>query len=103
MHLGSAPLRGALVISAATIVPLLGPTLAAAAPQDPDPAPPACGSPDCREARPTALLADRQRKLTGLRRASRGHDSGSTVFPMLLVGAALMAGARRTVPWRGRF
>ncbi len=103
MHLGSAPLRGALVISAATIVPLLGPTMVAAAPHESDPAPPACGSPDCRRAGPRVQLADRQRRLNGLHRASRARDSGSTVFPMLLVGAALMAGTRRTAPWRGRF
>ncbi|MCQ4042430.1 hypothetical protein ACFOSC_16545 [Streptantibioticus rubrisoli] len=100
MHLRSAPLRGALVIGAVTIVPLLGPTPAAA---DTEPAPPACDSPGCHRTRPMVQLAHRQRRLTELHRASRIHDSGSSVFPMLLVGAALMAGARRTVPWRGRF
>ena len=100
MHLRSAPLSGALVIGAATIVPLLAPAPAAA---DSEPAPPACATPDCHLARPAHQLAAPQRRLTGLHRASRTHGAGSTVFPLLLVGAALMAGARRTVPWQGRF
>ncbi|MEU1627294.1 hypothetical protein ABZ746_18600 [Streptomyces sp. NPDC020096] len=47
--------------------------------------------------RPRPMLAE-----TGLRHPSRVRDTGSAAFAMLLVGAALMAGARRGAPWRSR-